>query len=106
MNPYFLIPSEIMEIIRDTANDTPSNNYNLVINELKKNYCHPICGDSCFYKAEFVEGLFRRRPILINQCYVRCNVCNSKVSKRDHKLCHDCAYSGSEEFSYHHRLCM
>lgn len=105
MNLHFSIPPEIIHIIRDMAFDTPMNNYKLVMKELKKNYCHPTCGDSCFYKAEFIEGAFRRRPIFITQCFKRCSICNSKVSRDFHTLCHACAEKGSMEFSYHHNIC-
>ena len=43
MNPYHLVPSVVMEYIRDIAFDGPRNNYISMIKQLKREYCHPIC---------------------------------------------------------------
>ena len=107
MNPYHLVPSVLMEYIRDIAFNSPRNNYNSMIKQLKREYCHPICGDSCHYRVVFTEGSFLRRPLLINQVYNRCVMCNSNVSRMDHEVCHNCAtqYANPVEFSYHHSRC-
>ena len=107
MNPYHLVPSVLMEYIRDIAFDGPRNNYISMIKQLKREYCHPICGDGCHYRVVFTEGSFLRRPLLINQVYNKCIKCNSKVSRLDHEVCHECAtqYDNPVEFSYHHSRC-
>ena len=55
---------------------SPSYNYDLVVKELKMVYCHPRCNDECKYIAEFKNGLFLRRPILISQIYKYCKECD------------------------------
>ena len=107
MNPCNQIPSVLMEYIRDMAFDIPRNNYAIVIKQLKRVYCHPTCGDGCHYKVVFIERSFLRRPVLINQVYNKCIKCQSKVSRMDHEVCHDCAkqYQNQVEFEYHHSRC-
>jgi hypothetical protein len=86
----------------------PSYNYNEVMKELKQVYCHPRCFDDCKYIAEFKDGSFLRRPILIGQYSKICSECKvSKVSRREHEVCHACAkrYINPIEFSYHHGIC-
>jgi hypothetical protein len=107
MNPYNLVPSVLMEYIRDMSCDTPRKNYDKIIKQLKREFCHPICGDSCNYIVEFKDGSFLRRPVLINQVYIKCIKCQFWVSRLDHEVCHDCAkqYDNPMEFSYHHSKC-
>ena len=101
------IPSEISEYIREFAHGKPKDNYKLVISELKKKYCHPTCNYNCLYKVRFIKGKFIRNKIFISQCYIRCKICNSKVSKNDHSVCHSCSYLNTNpiEFCYHHKIC-
>ena len=101
------IPSELIVYAREIAFGIPKENYKLVVDELKSIYFHPTCGELCLFKVKLFEGSFIRRPIFISQCYIRCVVCNSKVSVRDHKVCHDCAYIDKNpiEFNYHHKNC-
>ena len=105
MNLCFYIPTDIIYYIRDMAFDTPRNNYRKVMTELEKIHYHPTCSELCSYKPLFMEGSFIRRPIFIPQCYKRCFVCNSKVSRDYHTLCHSCCEIGTMEFSYHHNIC-
>ena len=98
--------ARISEIVSSVS---PSFNYDLVVKELKKVYCHPRCNDECKYIAEFKDGLFLRRPILISQYSKYCSKCDVfKVSKSDHEVCHACAerYVNPVEFSYHHGICL
>jgi len=108
MNNFLNIPYELVEYIKEIAYDSPKNNYNKVIKQLKKNYCHPLCGDNCLYKVQFKKGSFIRNKIFISQCYKRCKICDSKVSKIEHDACHDCAYLDKNcfEFNYHHKNCI
>ena len=99
------IPADLFPIILDMAYDTPVNNYKNVMKELKKIFCHPTCGESCFYKVKFIDGSFIRRPMFWTQCKKLCIICNSKVGKDYHTKCHACAEEGSIEFSYHHNRC-
>ncbi len=98
----------ISEIVCNSPPHSPSIKYDLVIKQLKQVYCHPRCHDDCKYIAEFKDGSFLRRPILISQYYKYCSECSvSKVSRSDHDVCHTCArrYDNPIEFSYHHGIC-
>ena len=75
--------SFLSEIDSNTNPHSLRVKYDSVVKELKKLYCHPRCHDDCKYIAEFKDGSFLRRPILISQSYKYCSECEvSKVSKR------------------------
>ena len=77
----------LIQQIRDYAYGTPENNYKNTIKELKKVYCHPICGYNCRYKVTFVDGSFLRRPFIINQVHKKCTRClTGKLSTVDHAV--------------------
>lgn len=114
------VKEQIIDSINNQKVKNPKDNFDLVINDLKKLSRIILCGFSCIHTPLIINGEIVQAPYLQRTTHLHCKNgnaynyiwdeknkigCLNSVSLYNHEYCYECAKENTIEFKYHHQRC-